>query len=421
MTPLFAALAALNGINPDAVPMAGDQPWHSVPGARNHFGPAIHARRPRAFNLRQMLRRYLGPAALGAFSLANLNAFPLAGAEAGDRAEIERVMVGTFPLTIGAQTIITKEFPTGDPWLAMTLNLRGELNSVAGPTGTVVADAPTTLWRVALTTDLDRDVVEPSISARALYRYAQIKAGTAGELVAPTLVASTVTPFNSAVRIDFVDNRLLVPEDSILDTRRYNSIVLTINTGVLTDIVTSPVNVTLQNCFVDVMLLRVSPRVPMPLDVVKVLPFYKQYAPIIPAGETIFNLDRIPTLAAKRFGFLATTGSTSGVTFTGTGHDGIIDTIRISSNRRDHFGSPIGGVSRRVLRSANKEDYAIETWPTGWYWADLVLDKSLLSALATGDLSVLQAILLYQGGLPATPQVSLFQSGAQKLRGMEGR
>jgi hypothetical protein len=350
---------------------------------------------------------------------------PLVGhSERGDRAELERVMVGQFPLTQSQATIITREFPVGDPWHTMSLNLRGELLAGGAPTGTIKADAPLQLYQVALTTDLDKDVVEPQVSARPLFRYAQFIEETAGDLVAPTVPgAGLTTSFNANVLLIFSDPRLLIPEDSILDTRRYNTITLTIFTGSITDIVTTPVQLTLQNTFVDIEVLRVSPRVPLPLNVVKVLPFYKRYAPLVPPNDTILNLDRVPTLAMKRLLWFSSAGTDviAGVPFTGGGVDTVIDTFRISSNRRDHFGSAVGGVSRRVLRGDNKLDYKVETYPSGWSTADITLDKSLNSALATGDLSVLQSILTYQGGLPATPQVSVFQAGVQKLRGTRGR
>lgn len=350
---------------------------------------------------------------------------PLVGhSERGDRAELERVMVGTFPLTQSQANIITREFPVGDPWHTMSLNLRGELLAGGAPTGTIKADAPLQLWQIALTTDLDKDVVEPQVSARPLFRYAQFMEECSGDLTAPTVPGGgATTSFNSNVLLIFSDPRLLIPEDSILDTRRYNTITLTIFEGAITDIVTTPVQLTLQNTFVDIEVLRVSPRVPLPLNVVKVLPFYKRYAPLTPPNDTITNLDRVPTLAMKRLLWFASAGTDviAGVPFTGGGVDTVIDTFRISSNRRDHFGSAVGGVSRRVLRGDNKLDYKVETYPAGWNTADICLDKSLNSALATGDLSVLQSILLYQGGLPATPQVSIFQAGVQKLRGTRGR
>lgn len=351
---------------------------------------------------------------------------PLVGqSERGDRAELERVMVGTFPLNQGQANIITREFPVGDPWHTMSLNLRGELlGGGSAPTGTIKADAPLQLWQIALTTDLDKDVVEPQVSARALFRYAQFMKQTAGDLTAPTVpgIGATV-PFNANVLLIFSDNLLLIPEDSILDTRRYNTITLTIFEGALADIDTTATNTTLQNTFVDVEVLRVSPRVPLPLNVVKVLPFYKRYAPLTPPADTILNLDRVPTLALKRLLWFASAGTDvqAGVPFTGGGVDTVIDTFRVSSNRRDHFGSAVGGVSRRVLRGDNKFDYQVETYPAGWFTYDVLLDRSLNSALATGDLSVLQSILTYQGGLPGTPQVSVFEAGAQKLRGTRGR
>lgn len=346
---------------------------------------------------------------------------PLIGSERGDRAEIERVPLQTVALTAGQPTVISRELIVGDPWLALRLNLRGQLNGAVGAAGTVVADAPLQLWALALTSDVDRDVIEPSVSARALYRYNQFINGTAGELVAPTVVASTVTDFNVVLTVPFVDERLVSPMDSVFDTRRYQTVVLTITTGVLGDIVTGAANVTLQAVNVDIEIIRVSPRVPLPVGVAKVLPFYKRHAPIVPAADTIIHLDRIPTLSDKRLAFFASSGSTSGVPFTGPGSNAVVDTIRVSSNLRDHVGSAVGGgLSRRTIQGGNKEDYSIETWPTGWYVADFVLDGSLWSSLATGDKSVLQAILGYQSGLPGTPQVSLLVAGSQKLRGTEG-
>ena len=350
---------------------------------------------------------------------------PLVGkSERGDRAELERVMVGTFPLNQSQANIITREFPVGDPWHTMSINLRGQLLGGGAPTGTIKADAPMQLWQIAFTTDLDKDVVEPSVSARALFRYAHFMKQTQGDLVAPTVPGAAATvDFNVNVLLLFSDNLLLIPEDSILDTRRYNTIILTITEGQLTDIVTSPVQITLQATFADIEVLRVSPRVPLPLNVVKVLPFYKRYAPMTPPADTIVNLDRVPTLAMKRLLWFASAGADviSGVPFTGGGVDTVIDTFRVSSNRRDHFGSAVGGVSRRVIRGDNKLDYQTETYPAGWNTYDVLLDRSLNSALATGDLSVLQSILTYQGGLPGTPQVSIFEAGAQKLRGTRGR
>lgn len=354
-------------------------------------------------------------------TLRHLDTVPLVGSEKGDRAEIERIVLPAVALPISQPTIISKDFTVGDPWLAMRINLRGELNSVAAPTGTVKADAPLQLWALALSTDIDKDVVEASVSARALFRYSHFINGTQPELVAPTIVASTVTAFNAVVTLLFTDERLMSPMDSVLDTRRYQTVTLTITTGALTDIVTSPVNITLQNVFADIEIVRVSPRVPLPVGVAKVVPFYKRHAPIVPAGETVFQLDRIPTLADKRLAFFTSGGTEvqAGVPFTGAGSNGVLDTLRVFSNLRDHFGSPVSGVTRRTLQGGNKEDYSLEAWPAGWHVVDFVLDGSALSALATGDKSTLQAALTYQAGLPGTPQVSVLVAGSQKMRGTE--
>lgn len=385
---LFPVIASLMGIGPDGKPLSHNRGYYEGMPKQNY----------------------------GVLKYEHL---PLAGSERGDRAEIERIFAGTFALPSGQPTIISRELPVGDPWLAMRLNLRGQLVGAAGAAGTVLADAPLPLFRLSLTTDIDREVVEPDVSARALYRYNQIVDGTAGELVAPTVVVATTTDFNAVVTIPFVDRLVDVPMDTVLDTRRYNAVTLTITSGVLSDIVSGAANVTLGSLFVDVEIIRVSPRVPLPLTVAKVLPFYKRHAPFLAPANTTLNLDRVPTYAIKRIGVFTATSPVAGVPFTGAGSNVVLDTLRISSNYRDHFGSAQGGVSRRTLQAGNKADYHLETWPTGWYWADFVLDRSNWSALATGDKSTLQALLTYQSGLAGTEQVSVMIAGLQKLRGAE--
>jgi hypothetical protein len=353
---------------------------------------------------------------------------PLIGTEKGDRAEIERINGGTYALPIGQPTIISRDLPVGDPWLVMRLNLRGQLRDPGVPaTGTVRPDSPLNLFDIALSTDMDRDVVEPSVSARALYRYNQFLYGTAGEIVAAVLPNTNTTLFNAVVDIPFIDPRLRIPMDTVLDTRRYNAVTLTITTGTALALLNAPAATTvLEACFVDIEIVRVSPRVPLPLTIAKMLPFFKRHAPIVPPGETLVNLDRIPTLAIKRimaFTSNAAAGTNEplvGIPFTGIGVNTLIETMRISSNFRDHFGNAIGGVSRRTLQAGNKLDYSIEAWPAGWYVADFCLEKSSWGQLATGDKSMLQTILTYQGAGANIQQLSLFVAGTQKLRGAEG-
>lgn len=358
-------------------------------------------------------------------SFDNLNRI---GSEKGDRAEIERINGGTYALPTGQPTIISRDLPVGDPWLVMRLNLRGQLRDPGVPaTGTIVPDAPLGLFNIALTTDIDRDVVEPSVSARALYRYNQFLYGTAGAMTAAVLPNTNTTLFNAVIDIPFVDPLLRIPMDTVLDTRRYNAVTLTVTTGAIADVIDTPAATTvLESCFVDIEIVRVSPRVPMPLTVGKALPFFKRHAPIVPPGETLVNLDRVPTLAIKRlcvFTSNAAAGANAprpGIPFTGLGVNTMIAGLRVSSNFRDHFGSAAGGVLPALIQAGNKLDYSVETWPAGWYVVDFNLEKSLWNALATGDKSTLQAIFTWQAGLANVLQESTLVAGIQKLRSAAG-
>jgi hypothetical protein len=274
------------------------------------------------------------------------------------------------------------------------------------------------LWDIALSSDLDGDVIEPSVSARALYRLQHFRAGTIGDLALPVITQSTTTNFNACVTIPFSDIRLIVPEDSIFDTRRYSNVVLTITSGVVADIITvSAGSITFGALTADIEIVRISPHSssPVPMDLAKVLPFFKRYAPIAPAAVTTIDLDKNPRSAIKRLLSFASLSSTAGNPFTGTGSDAVVDTVLVSSNLRQHFGGQSGGVSRRTLRDANKTDYGVETWPTGWYVADFVLDGSVNSALAQGNKAQLQTIYAYQGSLGSVPQVTLLQDGIKQL------
>ncbi len=353
--------------------------------------------------------------------MACLGMFPLAGSKKGDRAEIERVYVGTYNLAQGVPTVISRDILVGDPWLALRLNLKGSLTGAAGVAGTPVADSPLPLWSLALTTDLDRDVIEASVEARALYRYAQLLNSVPGAITAAVLPGvGLTTSFNVVLTVPFVDPKLKVPMDTVLDTRRYQTMTLTINSGTLANLVSGAANLTLNQLSVDIEIVRVSPRVPLPLNVAKVLPFFKRFAPLTPPADTSVNLDKIPTLAYKRIAFFCSTGATAGAPFTGAGDNTILSGLRVFSNLRDHFGSASGSVPQALIQAGNGEDYEIPSWPAGWNVVDFVLDRSIWSSLASGDKSVLQAILAYQASLPATPQVSVFAAGLQKLRGKEG-
>ncbi len=353
---------------------------------------------------------------------------PLVGSEKGDRAEIERIPGGTYALPVGQPTIISRDLPVGDPWLTMRLNLRGSLTDAGVPaTGVVVPDAPLGLFQIALTTDIDRDVVEPSVSARALYRYAQFLYGTPPAIAAAVLPNTNTTNFNAVIDIPFVDPLLRIPMDTVLDTRRYNAVTLTITTGVIADVINTPAATTVLNpCAVDIEIVRVSPRVPLPLTIAKALPFFKRHAPIVPMADTIINLDRVPTLAIKRICAFTSNGAAGanapivGVPFTGLGVNAMLAGLRVSSNFRDHFGSALGGMNPVLIQAGNMLDYNQAAWPAGWYVVDFNLEKSLWNALATGDKSLLQTLFTWQAGLANVLQSSIFVAGIQKLRGAEG-
>jgi hypothetical protein len=377
----------------------------------------VDGRLAEPFSIRKALARY------GASGLTDYRRLPWAGDEKGDRGELERFMVGTFPLTVGEVTTITAEFRLGDPWLTMGLQLRGELlGGSVTPTGTINGWGANVLWQIAMQTDLDGYIIEPFVSMRALsnYQALAVEAATSGA-VNPTVPGiGAVTTFAGGSTIFFVDPLLRNQEDSILDTRRYAKITLQIKSGTLADLINPSTNITMQNLMAEISLLRVSPRVPLPPGVAKVLNHYKSYPRVLPLnGQTVLSLDKIPTLAIKRIMFFNTAVDATDTQWSGDAVGTILDTLRIVSNKRVHLGSDVGGVTRRILFNENTSDYHISLGNAIQVF-DACLDKSLLSALPTGDLSRLDAEFTYQTPIPAVASIWTLQNGVQKLRGTRG-
>src|SRR5258708_448571 len=92
-----------------AHPMSGDASMHAIPGAKN-FGPS---------RISRAIRRYAPH--LG----VPWSKFPRLGDERGDRAEIERFNLPSFPCNIGNAIVITKDIPVGGPLLALAINPPG--------------------------------------------------------------------------------------------------------------------------------------------------------------------------------------------------------------------------------------------------------------------------------------------------------
>src|SRR5882724_5326172 len=125
-------------------------------------------------------------------------------------------------LTIGGPTTFQgQDFPYGEAWLRMILRINVAL--VVGTGTTALAEA---LMRVvrAIQFQTDRsEIICNGAPGRLLYKIGVSKAGTPPDL--DTFAAASAT-YSIMMPIWFADPLMLKPEDTILDTRRYNSVVL---------------------------------------------------------------------------------------------------------------------------------------------------------------------------------------------------
>lgn len=311
---------------------------------------------------------------------------------------IERVEVNrSASVGVSTTTIFNKDFPLGEGWHKMIIHFEPVLTVGTG-TGAISEGELTLFPSIRFRTDKNELIIN-SCPARFLYRMDQVKSGT---LATKNAVAASNGTYNTHLIVWFIDPNMMKPEDTILDTSKYNSVQLEITQGGVGSLLSTVGTASLVTTC-DIYLERVKGR----LDP-KIKPaFYPEYgligAPVDPTSTTEFNPERAANLAYKRFHVAATagTGVVAGTAYSGPAVNTIISDLTVE----DDTGFPFNTVLQDIVRQQNKSDYMIETILTGHHVVDFVLDRSILSALFSGDKSRLKVKWANQA-LPGTPQVT---------------
>lgn len=282
------------------------------------------------------------------------------------------------PLVGGGRTTLGKNFPLGEGWYSMTLRFNIALTVGTGA-GAISEGELLFIKNILLRTG--QGEILCNLPARALYRIAGFKSGTP-----PTknAIAAATATYRVEVPIFFVDNALIRPEDTILDTGRYNSLSLEVTLGTVSDLLTTPGTAAVVTTL-DAEILRTKGGLP-----VQALPQYhinyEVASPTDASTSTFVDLERSPDLAVKRLYVFECASGTAGVAFSGTPADDVKDLESVV----DQTGFIVQERIHEMIQGKNKIDYGLETIPAGWTVFDFVSDGSIYTSIITGDKSRLQ-------------------------------
>lgn len=335
------------------------------------------------------------------------------------------VSFGTFTMTPGVPLKLTNDLILGQPWKYLRMHFSGTLtgNGTNG-TGTIRDDAPLNLFKITLSSNFDREIIEIT-SARALYRLEQAINKMISAVVAPTLTTgSGVTSFSFSLTIPFKDLLMRNPDDCVLHTIRNNGMTLTITPGALSDMIVSPTNMTLGGLSVEVVAEQYDAS--YSLNHVPVfMSFWKVFPVITPPGTTNLKLDvQVPELSLKRLLIhAADTNTIAGEPFTGTGLDGFITKFQVRDNTRYYVGGTTGKLIEADVIEQMRKDYQMSPSggnprKAGFYLLDFATDGSHGSCIPIGD-KAFQRLDLEYSGAGTTPQISVMAQYIKKLQPIE--
>lgn len=330
------------------------------------------------------------------------------------RGYVERPNVITgAALQNSGQTSFSKEFPMGEGWFSMLLGFN--LAFTVGTGTTPIAEGELLyIKNVLLRTDRGETLC--NLPGRALFKIAALKNGA---LPYKDAIAAATATYRVHLPIYFSDPEggplsMLRPEDTILNTARYNSVSLQITLGGVADLLgtvgTSSVVTTL-----DVEIERSMGKLPgekpgeggQPIAHIN----YDYRPPVDASSLQFIDIERSSDMSLKRVYLHSGTSGTGGVPWSGTNADTVIGTVTIKDQNRFIEKDRLW----RSVSYQNKLDSMLESILTGVTYFNYVADRSIGAAMATADKSLLQASWI-NGTAPANSIVTLTQEGFRSLK-----
>jgi hypothetical protein len=308
------------------------------------------------------------------------------------------------PLVNNGPVSLGKDFPLGEGWYRLMLRFNHVvvIGTGAGP---VAESELLVIKSVALRNSAGEVLVQ--LPGRALYKIATVKGGT---LPRKDAIAAASATYSVDLPIYFTDKMMSVPEDTILDTSRYNSITLEIQMGGIADLFTAPGTATV-TFNLDAEIERTKGLLPpkaRPQFHISYLAMQSQDA----FSQTFIEMDRSPDLAYKRLYAHASSLGVAGGVFTGAN----ADDVQALESVIDQSGDIIRERFHEMIQNSNKNDYSLESVLAGITVFDFVKDGSINSALYPGDRSRLQYKWTNKAGVAAGDIVSLAVEAFRALK-----
>ncbi len=318
-------------------------------------------------------------------------------------------------LNNSAPNTFSKEFPMGEGWFAMFLiiNLAVTIGTGAGP---IAEGELLFIKNVQLRTD--RGEILCNLPGRALWKIAALKNGA---LPYKDAIAAATATYRVHLPIYFCDPvggplNMARPEDTILDTSRYNSVTLQLTLGTTSDLFTAPGTAAVV-CTLDVEVERsfgVLPGDPKKLgDGGRPIAHINyDYRPAVDAASSQFiDIERSGDMSLKRLLIHTGSSGTGGVPWSGANSDAIIAVLNIKDQNRFIEKDRLW----RSVQYQNKLNSMLETALAGVVYFNFVADRSILAAMATVDKSTLQATWT-NGTAPANSITTLTQEAIRTLK-----
>lgn len=307
-------------------------------------------------------------------------------------------------LTVGAPTRLRGSWPLGEGWYR--LNLRINIAVVIGTGAGAIAESELLFVKNVLLKTSAGEIL-CNLPGRALYKIAVIKGGTTPRKDA--MAAATAT-YSVDLPIYFTDDKMKRPEDTILDTARYNDLDLSITLGTVADLFTTPGTAAV-TATLDAEVERTKGALP---DQAKPI-FHINYdvTPTVDANsQTFIDLERTSDLGYKRLYTHECSSGSAGVPWAGANADDVKDLEAIT----DQNGFIVQNRIHEMVQNSNKNDYSLETVLAGVTVFDFVRDGSINSALYSGDKSRLQFKWTNKAGVAANDNVSVAYEAIRSLK-----
>lgn len=326
-------------------------------------------------------------------------------------------MPGRFPImpdviaenkamTVGGRTQFSEQFQMGpgiyDMWLRVKIAV--VIGTGAGPIAEGELNFIKSLY---FKTDLG-EVCLDNVPGRGMYKVALTKGGAAPRKDA---IAAASATYTVDIPIYFADPKAIRPEDTVLDTSRYKSVTFDVTLGTIADLFTAPGTATV-TATADLLVNRSKGRwnseeAPPVGHVV-----YSNRNPVDAATVTEIKLETATDLSYKRAYIHASTGGVAGQPWYGANSDAIIGSMTLKDGSTDW----VRKVHYLQMQDINKQDYGLETVPSGVVVLDFMRDGSNKSAMYAGDKNEIIFDWDNQGAPAANSIVTLLTEGYRALR-----